>query len=101
MFLYNILLHASPRPASASGPGAFAACWVLADDPESAVHTAATAILDQNWIPGSLIHVRLVDPSKVSPEDDAREHVNEAMESGFAIVLHQFPPEAGDAPRSD
>lgn len=108
MLLYNVLIETAPDPSAPQddpeGPpgGAFATCWVLAENPDAAVSTVTTAILDHRWIPGKVHHVRTVNVADVKPDDESTTYIAEAIECGCSIVMHTFPPEGQDeAPPAD
>lgn len=99
MHLYNISIEAAPDPSvpqeDPANPvvGAYAICWVLGENPDEALGTVTTAILEQRWIPGKIRHLHQIDPASIGPEDESRQFITEALECGCSIILHTFPEE--------
>ncbi len=103
MLLYSVSLLATPGPdadppKSAETKPAQASCWVLAEDPDAALRTLTTALLDGHWIPGRVRSIRTIDPARVPENDPSRQYITEAIETGCTIVIHTESDEDDDSP---
>ncbi len=101
--VYLIEYEVRPAPHSedfATTGGAFAVCFIRADSAEAAHEAALRYFVETAW---EVVAVEReptpVDPAEIEDEPDALDAYNDALEHGECILLHLWPPEAGDETR--
>ncbi len=106
LFLVRVVAVPAPdSPEIGEVGGAYANCWVDADDLRSAEQTTLAAISREGWYPQKFERWNLVSRDSYmqdashSPEEIQAftEHIEEAFADGYSLTFYCWPPDAPDA----